>query len=81
MSGTARSSSSLSKTQPTIALSSAEAELYSSIKLAVEVLGMVRVYQVFGVKMKGQLWGDAPAALGMPEERIQLASSLRVFHA
>ena len=24
---------------------------------------------------------DAPAALGMPEERIQLASSLRAFHA
>ena len=54
-----------SKTQATRALSSAEAELYATVKASCEVIGMSSIYQDFGITIPGSVLGDANAALGM----------------
>ena len=60
---------SWSRTQSLIALSSGESELYSALKAAAETLGMLSMAKDFAWKMKGELWGDASAALGIINRR------------
>ena len=54
-----------SKTQPNIALSSGEAELYAIVKASTETLGIMSLYADWGVTMRGRIWADANAALGI----------------
>ena len=54
-----------SKAQSLIALSSGESELYATLKAAAETLGLVAMYNDFGLTMAGEIWGDARAALGI----------------
>ena len=54
-----------SETQLLIALSSAESELYATLKVAAEGLGITAILSDLGVKVDGELWGDASAALGI----------------
>ena len=56
---------SWAKTQVSIAMSSAEAELYSSIKATSECMGALSVMKDLGKKYKGVVLGDASAALGI----------------
>lgn len=54
-----------SATQSLEALSSGESELYARLSAAAETFGIVVMYKGFGMKMIGEVWGDAPAALGI----------------
>ena len=54
-----------SKTQQTVALSSAEAELYASVKGAAELMGARSILRDFGIDCAGHVLGDASAALGV----------------
>ena len=54
-----------SKTQATRALSSAEAELYATVKASAEIIGMISIYRDFGITIKGSVLGHANAALGI----------------
>jgi hypothetical protein len=56
---------SWSKSQSTIALSSAESELYACIKASSEGLGIISMMMDFGFTMKGEIRSDASAALGI----------------
>ena len=56
---------SWSKGQSTIALSSAEAELYAIIKTASESLGILSILQDWCIPMTGEVMADASAALGI----------------
>ena len=56
---------SWARTQATIALSSAEAELYSCIRGSSGTLGLRSILLDFGETVGGQLLGDASAALGV----------------
>ncbi len=54
------------KTQAVLALSSAEAGLYASVKASAEALGLASVMKDLGRKVKGiEVIGDASAALGI----------------
>ena len=53
------------KTQSLIALSSAESELYATLRAASETLGMMSMARDMGYRLKGQILGDANAALGI----------------
>ena len=52
-------------TQATVALSSAEAELYSLVKGAAQALGMMAVGRDLGVCLEARVHTDASAALGI----------------
>ena len=54
-----------SKTQPTLALSSGEAELAAIVRATSEGLGMVAVMAEFGIKVDLLIRSDAVAAIGM----------------
>ena len=54
-----------SKTQPTIALSSGEAELAALIRATSEGLGIQSTMQEFGIEAPLKIKGDAVAAMGM----------------
>ena len=54
-----------SKTQQTVALSSAEAELYACVKGIGELLGARSILRDFGILTSGHVLGDASAALGI----------------
>ena len=54
-----------SRTQAVIALSSGEAELYGAVKASSEALGFISMFKDFGVLVKGEVYGDANAALGI----------------
>ena len=55
-----------SRTQSVIALSSAESEFYALIKASAETLGLMTMLKELGFPTeKGQMWGDASAALGI----------------
>ena len=56
---------SWSKIQALIALSSGESELYAALKASAEPLGTISMYMDYGIKMAGEIWGDAQAALGI----------------
>ena len=58
-----------SKTQALIALSSGESELYAALKASAEALGMIALLQDLGYTVKGEVWGDASAALGIINRR------------
>ena len=58
-----------SKTQATIALSSAEAELYAIVKASAESMGIASLLKDFGIKMKTHVFGDASAALAIIARR------------
>ena len=51
--------------QKTIALSSAEAELYAMTKCATHTLGMIQLMQDFNIVLKGVVHTDSSAALGI----------------
>ena len=54
-----------SKTQPTLALSSGEAELAAIVKSTSEGLGMVAIMQEFGIPVDLTVKSDAVAAIGI----------------
>ena len=54
-----------SKTQSLIALSSGESELYAALRASSEALGIMALLQDLGYQVKGEIWGDASAALGI----------------
>ena len=54
-----------SKTQALIALGSGESEVYAALKSSAEALGMMALLQDFGYVVKGEIRGDASAALGI----------------
>ena len=60
---------SWSKTQATIAQSSAESELIASVKGAAEALGVVSLAKDLGISLGVRLHLDAAAALGILERR------------
>ena len=57
------------KTQKTIAQSSAESELLGVVKASSEALGIMRLANDLGIKVKSRLHIDASAALGILERR------------
>ena len=61
----AHSIKSWSRTQSLIALSSGESELYASLKAAAETLGVLSMAKDFNWRLRGEVWGDASAALGI----------------
>ena len=54
-----------SRTQATVALSSAEAELYGTVKASAESIGIVSLMKDAGKTIKALVFGDASAALGI----------------
>ena len=56
---------SWSKTQTLIALSSGMSELYATLKASAETLGIISMLNDYGVKVAGEMWGDAQVALGI----------------
>ena len=58
-----------SNTQPTIALSSGEAELPSIVKGATHSLGFQSVANDLGFRLHTNLWADATAAIGICRRR------------
>ena len=54
-----------SKTQPTIALSSGEAELAALVRATSEGLGMKSIMEEFGFKVQLKVKSDAIAAIGI----------------
>ena len=54
-----------SSTQATVALSSAEAELYALTKGAAQVLGLISLMEDFGVYVTATVHADASAAIGI----------------
>ena len=56
---------SWSRTQALIALSSGESELYAALKAAAEALGILSMAKDFEWHLKGEVHGDASAALGI----------------
>ena len=58
-----------SKTQTLIALSSGESELYAALKASSEALGLAALLKDLGYIVKGEVWGDASAALGIIHRR------------
>ena len=54
-----------SSTQATVALSSAEAELYASTKCAAQALGLMTLLADLGVEVQAAVHTDASAAVGI----------------
>ena len=54
-----------SKTQPTLALSSGEAELAAIVRSTSEGLGMIAIMEEFGIKVSLVVKSDAVAAIGI----------------
>ena len=55
----------LSVTQATIALSSAEAELYALLKAATQTLGLLAIAEDFGFLLQAAVHTDASATMGI----------------
>ena len=60
---------SFSRTQSNIALSSAEAELYSFVTAASEAIGLKSMLKDFGVEAEAHLQVDASAAIGIAQRK------------
>ena len=58
-----------SRTQTLVALSSGESEFYAALKASAEALGLVALLKDLGYQAKGEVWGDASAALGIINRR------------
>ena len=56
---------SWSSTQKSISLSSAEAELVAAVKMAAEVLGIQQLMEEWNICLKGCIYVDSSAALGI----------------
>ena len=56
---------SWSKTQALLALSTGESTLYATLKASAKTLGIISMLNDYGVKVTGEIWGDAQAALGI----------------
>lgn len=54
-----------SKTQSLVALSSAESEFYAILKASAETPGVMAMMHDIGYTVKGEIWGDASAILGI----------------
>lgn len=54
-----------SRTQDSISLSSAEAELYAGVKCSAEVLAVVSCFADLGLQLESRVMGDASTALGI----------------
>ena len=54
-----------SKTQTLVALSPGESELYAALKASAEALGLIALLQDLGYTVRGEVWGEASAALGI----------------
>ena len=57
------------KTQAVVALSSAEAELYGSVRASAHTMGLMSMYKDLGTHMNGVVLGDASAALAIVVRR------------
>ena len=57
------------KTQQTLALSSAEAELYACVRASSEALGIRSLVEDFGFQLSIHVFADASAALGIVGRR------------
>ena len=57
------------KTQTLVALSSGESGLYATLRAASEGLGLLAVAKDLGITLRGEVWGDASAALGIIKRR------------
>ena len=57
------------KTQATVALSSAEAELYGLVRASAETLGLLSLFMDFGETLTGHVLGDASAALAIVQRQ------------
>ena len=57
------------KTQATVALSSAEAELYGLVRASAEAMGTVSMYRDFGRQVSVHVLGDASAALAIVQRQ------------
>ena len=68
---------SYSKTQATIALSSAEAELAGIVKMSAEILGLAAMMKDVGITLeaKALVYADASAALGIVQRKAQETSA------
>ena len=53
------------KTQSLVALSSGEFEFYATLNAAAEGLGITAMLSDLGVHVRGEIWGDANAVLGI----------------
>ena len=60
---------SWSSTQTTIALSSAEAELYAMSKCAQQTASLISIARDFGIELRAVVHSDATAALGIAYKR------------
>ena len=60
---------SYSRQQRTLALSSAEAELYALLAASAETLGLIAYARDLGIKLEGRLHTDASAAFGIAQRR------------
>ena len=54
-----------SRIQATVALSSAESELYAMVKTSTEVMGVASILKDWGMHLGGTILGDASACLGV----------------
>ena len=54
-----------SKTQNSISLSSAEAELIAMVKLSTELLGLMSLARDLNCRLHGRVWADSSAALAV----------------
>ena len=57
------------KTQTLIALGSGESELYATLRAASEGLGLIAIAKELSITMRGEVWSDASAALGIIERK------------
>ena len=57
------------RTQAVVALSSAEAELYASVKTTAETLGVISLFRDIGVTVSGVVLTDASATLSLIRRR------------
>ena len=64
-----------SKTQNTIAQSSAESELLAIVRAATEALGMISLAADLGIDLTARIHVDASAALGILERRGSVEGS------
>ena len=60
---------SWSSTQPVIALSSGEAELYALVRGATQMTGMISLYKDVDIVIGGTVYTDSTAAIGISHRR------------
>ena len=61
---------SWSRTQSLIAVSSGDSEMYASLQAAAETLGVLPMAKDLNWDLKGEVWGDASAALGIIHRKV-----------